>query len=200
MNLKKSNKKKQKVLLFFLFTFSIYSGLTIGLSWDEGFHSLQGKITLNYLFSLGKINKDLFYREYYSPIYWSLQYFLTNIFPFKYQIEAGHLINLFFSICTIFGISKIGKELFNKDVGKLIFLILFFYPVFFGHMSINSKDTILAFCHVWIFLLTLRYLKKQNKKGNTNRYVLWISLLAATGTGMQLVFLSSLRLYYILIV
>ena len=127
MNLKKLNKKKQKVLLFFLFIFSIYSALSIGLSWDEGFHSLQGKITLDYLFSLGKINKDLFYREYYSPIYWSLQYFLTNIFPFKYQAEAGHLVNLFFSICTIFGISKIGKELFNKD---------FHFP-FFPHLLTN---------------------------------------------------------------
>ena len=75
------SKKKQKILLFFLFSFSIYCALIIGKSWDEGFHLIQGRVALNYLLSLGRINEDLFYREYYSPIYWSLQYLLTQILP-----------------------------------------------------------------------------------------------------------------------
>ena len=52
-------KKKQKILLFFLFAFSIYCALKIGQSWDEAFHLIQGKTTLDYLFSLGKIDKDI---------------------------------------------------------------------------------------------------------------------------------------------
>ena len=86
------SKKNQTILLFFLFLFSSYCALTIGQSWDEKFHFLQGKITVNYLLSFGKIDKDIFYREFYSPIYWSIQYFLTLIAPAKYQIASGHII------------------------------------------------------------------------------------------------------------
>ena len=51
-------KKKQKILLFFLFAFSIYCALTISQSWDEEAHLIQGKTTLDYLFSLGKIENE----------------------------------------------------------------------------------------------------------------------------------------------
>ena len=190
--IKSMNKKKEKIILFFLFSFSIYCAIIIGQSWDEPFHYIQGQITLKYLFSLGRIDKDLFYREYYSPIYWSLQYLFTELFPIKYQIETGHLVNLAFSLSTIVGIAKISKELFNKKVGKIVFLVLFFYPVFFGHMSFNPKDSIIAFCHVWIFLLSLTYIKQQTQNNKTDKYVFWIGLLAATGTGVQLVFLGLL--------
>jgi len=153
---------------------------------------VQGKITLDYLFSLGKIDKDIIYREYYSSIYWSLLYFVTEIFPAKYQIEVSHLTNLIFSLGVIFGIGKVVKELFNKKVGEIVFIILFFYPIFFGHMSINNKDTILAFSHVWIIYLILRYLKKQSIREKTNKYTVYLGLLAALSTGIQLMFLGSL--------
>ena len=109
------SKKKQKILLFFLFSFSIYCALTIGESWDETYHLYQGKVTLDYLLSFGRIDKDLFYRENYSPIYWSLQYLLTKIFPSQYQTETSHIINLFFSLGTVIGIGKISKELFTSN-------------------------------------------------------------------------------------
>jgi len=183
---------KQKTLLFFLLIFSIYCALTIGQSWDEETELLRGKITLEYLLSLGDVDKKILYREYYSPIYWSLSYLLTKIFPSQFQIEAGHIINLFFSLSVIFGIGKFSKELFNKKVGKLCFLILFFYPIFFGHMAMNNKDMILALSHVWITYLIFRYFKIQNIKETTNKYIIYIGVLAAVGSGIQLVFLGSL--------
>tara|TARA_Y100000590_G_scaffold427343_1_gene537401 strand:+ start:418 stop:1995 length:1578 start_codon:yes stop_codon:yes gene_type:complete len=186
------SKHNQKILIFFLFLFSLYCALIIGESWDERFHLIQGKIITSYLFSLGKINTDILYRENYSAIYWSLSFLLTNIFPSKYQIEASHLINLAFSISTIIGIGKISSELFNKKVAKITFLILFFYPIFFGHMAFNSKDTIIAFSHIWITYLLLRYFKKQNLKDKTDKYIICIALCACLGMGIQLVFLGSL--------
>ena len=185
-------KKKQNTILFFLVIFSIYCAITVGQSWDEKFHLLQGKITLDYLFSLGKIDSEIQYRENYSTIYWSLLYFLTKIFPYKYQIEISHLVNLAFSLGVIFGIGKLNQELFNKKVGKIIFIILFFYPIFFGHMAFNSKDTILAFCHVWIICLIIKYLKHQTEKIKVNNYIFYIGILSAVATGIQLVFLGSL--------
>ena len=192
------SKKKRYIPLIIFFTFSAYCGLTIGLSLDEHYHLLQGKITLDYLLSLGKLDLDaarpsseINYGQYYSTIYWSLLYFVSEIFPSKYQTEVNHMVNLIFSFSTIFGIGKVCKELFNKKVGKIVFLIFLLYPIYFGHMSINSKDTILAFGHVWMIYLILRYLKKQGLNYKVNKYVISLGLLAALTTGIQLTFLGS---------
>ena len=124
---------KQKSLLFFLITFSIYCALNLGLTWDEDFLIYtQGKRTADYLLSLGSINQEIFRGEFYSPIYYTIKYILINIFPLEFRVEVSYLINLFFSFLVILGIKKICAFLFNKDVGKIAFLILFFYPAFFG--------------------------------------------------------------------
>ena len=184
--------KKNNIFLIILFAFSLYCSLTIGETWDHGDNLVRGKITLDYLFSFGSINKDIIYREYYSTIYWSLLHLTTKQFPLEYQIEISHFINLIFSLSAIFGIGKIAGELFNKKIGRITFLILFFYPIFFGHMSINTKDTILAFSHIWITYLLFRYIKKQQFIIKKNKYIVLLPILAAMGTGIQLVFLGSL--------
>ena len=185
-------KTKQKILFLFLVCFSIYCALTIGKSWDEGYLLNQGKVTLDYLLSFGTIDKDIYYREHYSPIYGSLKYLFVQIFSYKYQIETIHIVNLIFSLSTIIGIGKLTKELFNQKVAKLVFLVLFFYPVFFGHMAFNGKDMVLAFCHVWIFYLVIRYLKKQNIKDKTNHYIIFLGVLTALATGVLLFFIGTL--------
>ena len=186
------SKKYEKIILYSLIFFSFYCAIVVGRSWDEGYNLLHGKITLEYLFSLGKIDKELFYRESYSSIYWSLQYLITQIFPNKYEIEISHITNLVVSLGTIFGLSKLSSEFFNKKIGKITFLILFFYPVFFGHMGFNSKDTILAFSHVWITYLLIKYLKNQNITDKRNKYTILIGILSAVATGIQILFLGSL--------
>jgi hypothetical protein len=185
------SKKKKNILLFLLIGFSVYCSLIVGESVDEA-HSLKyGKITLDYLFSFGKIDRTIEYREYYSPIYWSLLYFFTEVFPMKYQVQGSHLVNLVFSLGAIFGLSKLCKELFNKKLSQIIFLVLYFYPIFFGHMSINNKDTIISFCHVWIIYLLFKYLKNQNIKEKANNYIILIGVLTAVATGINMVFLGS---------
>ena len=193
-------KTKKNYLFLFLILFSVYCAISIGQAWDEGHLLLQGKIVAKYLLSLGNINEDIFIREYYSPIYYSLKYLFIQIFPINYQIEANHLTNLFFSLCTIIGIKKLSKELFNDKVGIIVFLILFFYPAFNGHMGFNSKDTILALCHVWIFYLSIKYLKNQHNKKKTNNYINYIAILAAVGSGINLYFLGSLLPLFIFLI
>ena len=185
-------KIKKNILLFFLLLFSIFCGLIIGQTWDESFEIYKGKNTIEYLFSFGENNNYWEARERFSAIYWSILYLLTKQFPKEFLTESTHIINLFFSLTAVFGIARLSKELFNKKVAEITFLILFFYPIFFGHLSINTKDTILACCHVWISYLLFRYLKKQNKKVKKNRYIIYIGILAAIGTGIQIVFLGSL--------
>jgi len=187
-----NTEKNHRSLFFFLLFYSIYCALTVGKSWDEGTHLKIGKSALDYLFSFGKIDSPGFYREHYSPIYWSLKYLFTLIFPLKYQIEANHFINLAFSFSAIIGIGKLSKELFNKEVGKIVFLILFFYPAFFGHMAFNSKDMLLAFCNVWIFYLIIRYFRKQNIEEKRTSYIISLGVLSALATGLEFVFFGTL--------
>ena len=85
-------KKKENILLFFLFLFCAYCALTIGQSWDHDSQFKNGKVTLDYLFSFGETDKKVLYRENYSTIYWSFQYLITKIFPSKYEIQISHLI------------------------------------------------------------------------------------------------------------
>ena len=154
---------KQKIFFYSLIIFSVYSAVLLGQTWDEGHLISQGKITINYLFSLGRIDEDIFRREYHSPIYYSFKYLFLQIFPIKYQIEVNHIINLIFSFGVILGIKKLCKIFFNDKVGKITFLILFLFPAFHGHMAFNSKDTIIAFCHVWIFYYLIKYIQNQFK-------------------------------------
>jgi hypothetical protein len=183
--------KKINNLIYILFFFAVYCAIIIGEGWDESFHILQGKVILNYLFSFGNIDEKILYRENYSASYWSFAYLIIKMFPTDFQLQASHLVNTFFSILTIFGLRKLAGRLFNNEVGKLAFLILFFYPVFFGHMAINSKDTILAFSHIWITYYLYEYLLNLNKE-EKSKYVWRIGILASIGTGIQMVFLGSL--------
>ena len=192
-------KLNQRILFFLLILFSLYCAVTVGQTWDEHFHIIQGKVTFNYLLSLGRIDDDIFRREYYSAFYWSIKYFLTQIFPTNFHIEANHIINLFFSLSIVIGIKKICKELFNIKVSNIVFLLLFFYPIFFGHMAFNGKNMILAFSHTWIFYLVLRYFKFQNNKSNTNYYIISISTLTALSSGINFFFVGTLIPIFIFI-
>jgi hypothetical protein len=183
---------KKNLIVFFLFFFSLYCSLIVGQSWDESYHTNLGKRNLVYLFSLGRVESYLGYSQYYSSLYWSLQYFFSQLFIYKYQTEINHLINLLFSFSAIFALYRIGKQLFNKSIAQILFLLLLFYAPFFGHMGLNPKDTILAFCHLWIFSLVLSYLKSKNNKKKNKKYVYYISFLIAAGTGIQLYFPATL--------
>ena len=181
----------KKYIFYIFILFSIYVAIIIGETWDESYHYEIGKITFNYIFSFGQINKDLFYREVYSPLLWMVQYFISLIFPINYKTEVMHVINLFFALTAAFGLKKITKILFNSRVSEYSFVLLLFYPVFFGHMSINSKDIFLASCHVWILYYVLKYLRHPNLI-RPIVLKLKISVLLAIGTGIQLLFVGSL--------
>ena len=190
------SKSNKNILFGVLILFAAYCSISIGLSWDELTLSNQGKIALSYLLSLGTIEPDeVFRREFYSPIYYALRYLFIQIFPVSYHIEAGHVVNLAVSIAAVIGLKKLCTFLFNKKVGMFAFLILFFFPAFFGHMGFNSKDTVVAFCHIWIFYLTLKYVKSHKSK-----YLYFVGILAAIGTGINLFFLGSLIPLFIFLI
>ena len=187
-------KKVEFFTLTILFVFVFYCALSIGSSWDEPVEIVRGNERLKYLFSAGSLENywgvpvDKFYPGFYS----TLASFFTKMFPKEYEVESWHSINALFSIFTVFGIYRISSNLFNKNVGKIIFLLCFLNPIFFGHMAMNSKDTIIAFAHVWSTYILLRYLQKQSPGINCNHYILLAGFTIGLGTGVRIPFITTL--------
>ena len=186
--------KINNIIIYLLIIFSIYCSLIIGMSWDELGHIEGGNRRLKYLFSFGSYDYLSYYgdQRFYPGLYKTLSVFITKIFPKKYEIEALHLINNLFSIMSIFGISKISSELFNRKVGKIVFLLCFFNPIFFGHMAINQKDMIIAFSNIWSTYIIIRYLKNQHINEKRNRYAILGGLVIGLGLGDRIAFLGTL--------
>ena len=187
-------KKVEISALVLLFIFTIYSALTTGSSWDEPYEMNIGKDRLKYLLSFGSYEYLNHYKktEFYPGFYTTLAIFVTKMFPIKYEIEVWRLLHVTFSILTIFGIYRISKTLFNKKVGKIVFLLCFLSPVFFGHMIMNSKDTIMVFAHVWSTYIFLKYLQNQNQKNKRKRYIILAGLTVGLGMGVRFPFLVTL--------
>ena len=74
---------KRRFLILSLFSYSVICALLIGYSWDLNAHLLLGKSTFNYLFSFGTIDNKEYVnlREYNSSSYWTIVYFITQLFP-----------------------------------------------------------------------------------------------------------------------
>ena len=187
-------KKVEISALILLFFFTIYSTLTTGSFWDEPYEMTIGKDRLKYLLSFGSYEYLGHYKntEFYPGFYNTLAIFVTKMFPLKYEIEVWRLLHVIFSIFTIFGIYRISKTLFNKKVGKIVFLLCFLNPIFFGHMIMNSKDTIVVFAHVWSTYIFLKYLQNQNQKEKSKHYVILAGLTVGLGMGVRFPFLVTL--------
>ena len=144
-------KKIETPIFVLLLLFVLYCAIITGSSWDELYEMNIGKDRLKYLLSFGSYQYFDFHiiTERYPAFYNTIAIFITKIFPKKYEVEAWRLINSTFTILSIFGIYNITKILFNKKVAKIVFLICFLNPIYFGHMAINSKDTIFAFANIW---------------------------------------------------
>ena len=181
--------KKIKILLI---AYALYCSYQIGMSWDEGYYHEIGKINLKYLLSFGQIDEPFFMKERYSTLYWSISSLISQIFPNQIKLEVYHIINTFLGLMTIVGFYKIAKLLFNKEIAKISSMFLFFTPFFFGHLGINNKDIILAFAHIWIIYYIYKYTFFHLDLKNKLLVIFKISLLAALGTGIQLLFLGSL--------
>ena len=181
-------------LFIILLIFAIYCALITGSSWDELYEMNIGKDRLKYLLSFGSYKYFDFHilTERYPAFYNTIAIFITNMFPKKYEIEVWHLINSLFSVLAIFGIYKITSNLFNKKVAKIVFILCFLNPIFFGHMAINSKDTIFAFAHIWSTCIFLKYIRQQHINTKRTRYILLAGLTIGLGTAVRLPFIVTL--------
>ena len=180
---------------FFIFVlYSVYCAIEIGINWDTFYDYSNGKERLDYLFSLGADDsyKNAVGRKYYAGLYITISAFLVQFFPIKYNVEVIYLTNLFFSFCTIFGISKLSKELFNKEIGKIVFVFCMLNAIFFGHMATNGKDTIVAFANVWALYSIIKYLKYQNIYEKRKKFIIFSGLSIGFGLGVRLSFLATI--------
>jgi len=195
------SKKIEIFLLLLLFSYALYCTFITGSFWDENFEIRIGKERLKYLFSFGSYKDFDFYNsKFYPGFYNTLAVFFTKMFPINIEIEIWRLSHVIFSILSIFGIYKITSKLFNKNIGKIVFLLCFLHPIFFGHMIMNSKDTIVVFANVWSTYLILQYFNNKNLPNKINQYIFLLGLTIGLGTGVRLPFLITLLPLFIYLI
>ena len=185
-------KKLESIILSILLLYSVYCSLTVGASWDEFYHHKNGQNIFSYIFSLGTREYNSANFIYHYGLYDFLSVFFTKNFSQTFIVEAHHIFNLIFSFGSLFGIYQVSKYFLNKNIGKIAFLLCFFNPVYFGHFSINPKDTIISFCYIWIFYYGMRYYKKFENLKKKKSYILILILLLSLGLSIRLTFIFSL--------
>jgi hypothetical protein len=166
--------------------------MNIGMSWDEPQNHWQGAIRANYLKSF-EFGKFKFipggWSEVEPGLYDTFHFFIADlllkIFPGK-LIGIKHLINLTFSFSALIGLFVISKKLFNKEVAYLATFLCLINPFFFGHISINPKDTISCFALVWLSYSSYMYCINFEKK--RYRFLLLASFFMGIGVGTRLPF------------
>ena len=182
-----------KINLKFLFTssflvFSLYCLYTVGLSYDQVFHIENGERRLRYLFSLGLNDYyDILHLRYYPGLYDTISALISSVFPRKYYYEGYSIINFIFGIAGLFGLKKVVKFFFGNNVSKYFFIITLFSPLFFGHLFINPKDTIIATANFWIIYYLIKYLNNNNDISRKNT-VIKIGFFLGLGVGVRIIF------------
>ena len=126
--------------------------------------------------------------------------FFTKLFHESYVVEVFHIFNTLMGVSAIYGISKIAKELFNKRVGHIVFLITFFSPVFFGHMAINARDIVIAFCNIWMSYSLIKYFKFQHVERKRNKSLVVLGFLLGLGCSCRVSFFITLLPIFIFLV
>ena len=179
-------------LIVLLLLFAIFCSINIGMSWDEPQNHWQGAIRANYLksFEFGKFEfKPGGWSEVEPGLYDTFSFIISNlllkIFPGK-LIGIKHLTNLTFSFLALIGLFLISKKIFNKKVAYLATLLCLINPFFFGHMSMNPKDTISCFALVWFAYSTYMYcINFENKR---LCFLILASFFMGVGVGTRLPF------------
>ena len=188
-------KKIELIILGPLIVYSLYCSLIVGPSWDEFYHYKNGENIFKYIFSFGTRDYNSANFIYHFGLYDFLSTFFSKNFTKNYLIHSHHIFNLTFSILSVFGVYQVTKILFNSNIGKIAFIICFLNPIYFGHFSINPKDTIIAFCYIWIFCISLKYSNYPKK----NKHLFYLTLLFSLGLSIRLTFLFSLFPIFIII-
>ena len=190
-------KKIEIFVVSFLIVFIFFCAINIGHSWDLEMEINRGNERLKCVFFLSSIENYIASSrnigdEFYPAFYTTLVSFFSKLMPKKYEFETWQSINSLIGVFTVFGIYRITKILFNKQVGKIVFILCILNPIFFGHIAMNPKDIPIAFANIWTTYVFLRYLQKQDIKVKTKKYICYAGLLIGLGTGMRIPFVITL--------
>jgi len=187
------NKILSSLIILMIF-FAWWCSLTIGLSWDEYFHHINGLVRYNFLTSLGDFQKFEFRNnKFYPGLYDTISYAFGQIFFFinkNFYVQnidlIMHIVNISFSSLSILGLYLLTKEIFNKKIALLSVLLTLFNPFFFGHMGMNSKDIVVFFSFIWFCYFFYLYCKKEEK---IFKNLIFASSCIGFGCGVRLTFL-----------
>jgi uncharacterized membrane protein len=123
---------------------------------DEGFTYVLSKLTLS-----GYIDNVLgTLRNILPPLYFQLMHYWTSLFG--YSEFSLRLPSVIFGTLSIWGIYILGKEMFNKEVGKIAALILAFSLFHIQYSQEARMYEMLSFLSIISFHFFIHFLKKRS--------------------------------------
>ena len=182
----------RKIFTSVFIIFGIYCSFIVGISYDEFFHIENGEKRLKYLFSLGFYDySSILHLKYYPGLYDTLSSLIVSAFPKTFKYEFYHIINFLVGISGLFALKKFVNIMFNKKISEVFFILCLFTPLYFGHLGINPKDTIIASANFWILYYVFKYLHA-NTDTKKSLISTKLGLLIGFGSGVRIMFLGTL--------
>ncbi len=164
-------------IIIFYSIFNFYTFDLAGPSADAGTHALLGLFYHDLIrdwfaqptFSFSKIyNYGITYLTYYPKItiyYPPFFHLLVSLsyFIFGVSFFSAKIVEISFSVLSLFSVYLLGKELFEKKVGLLATIVLMTSPIF----VFWSRDLLIDIPLIFYFTITaflyIRWLKKKDK-------------------------------------
>lgn len=153
-------------LIIFIFLLK-YPILNLPYSWDVMNYIIPAA---QYIYENGF---SIFLWEYsngHPPFYFVLLGFVFKLFGNTQFVS--HLVTVFFSFLSVYYTYLLGKFLFNRKIGIIASLLMFFYPTFFSYSGLSY----LAMPLTALTIISIYYFVK----GKISLYIIFSSLLVLT--------------------
>ena len=123
---------------------------SVGLSWDEDFQRVYGKMVVDYNATFGADTHALHYRNMYlyGGFFDVLGAGLERLVPALRYDVLRHLLSLAFAAGGLFYTARLAAFFAGPRAGFIAALTLMLIPRYFGHAFFNPKDTPFAALYV----------------------------------------------------
>jgi Dolichyl-phosphate-mannose-protein mannosyltransferase len=132
-----------------------------GVSWDEQLQSGMGENVLRFFTShfQDKTALDMGDLNNYGGFFEVMGAIAARVLPFGLY-ESRHLLIAVCGVLGILAVWKIGRFLAGPGAAFWAATLLAFYPPYYGHMFINSKDIPFAAFYAWSVYYLIRLLRE----------------------------------------
>lgn len=129
--------------------------------WLDEIHTLNDA---NPSFSLSEVYTSVLNSDQHPPLYFYCIHFLFKIFG--YTPVVARLFSALIGIITIYAMYKLGKEMFNKEVGIISSVLIAVNPFHIYHSQEARPYTMLCLFTILSFFYLIRFIRIPSRKNS----------------------------------